>query len=189
MPDDPGLHPVVEMHLAVNELVLEVDVDGPRGQRVGDPGQRQVVGRHQADRAAVDQAADDRLGSHGPVMGIGPVEELVEEEEERYRTRREADDLPDASDLGIESRAAVLERVLDPQRRTDDQWREPEPPARTGAPAKASTALIPTVRSSVLFPDMFEPLTISTCVGQPRARSLRMQISAGISGWPSDSAS
>ena len=35
--------------------------------------------------------------------------------------------------------------------------------ARTGAPAKASTALTPTVRSSVLFPDMFEPLTTSNC--------------------------
>ena len=35
--------------------------------------------------------------------------------------------------------------------------------ARTGAPACASTALRPTVRSSVLFPDMFEPLTTSRC--------------------------
>ena len=31
-----------------------------------------------------------------------------------------------------------------------------------GAPAMASTALMPTVRSSVLLPDMFEPLTSST---------------------------
>ena len=31
--------------------------------------------------------------------------------------------------------------------------------ARTGAPAIASTVLMPTVRSSVLLPDMFEPLT------------------------------
>ena len=38
VPDDPGLHPVVEVHLAVDELVLEVDIDGARGQRVGDPG-------------------------------------------------------------------------------------------------------------------------------------------------------
>ena len=37
--------------------------------------------------------------------------------------------------------------------------------ARTGAPASASTALMPTVRSSVLLPDMFEPLTIRTRVG------------------------
>ena len=37
--------------------------------------------------------------------------------------------------------------------------------ARTGAPASASTVLMPTVRSSVLLPDMFEPLTTSSCVG------------------------
>ncbi len=36
--------------------------------------------------------------------------------------------------------------------------------ARTGAPAIASTTLTPTVRSSVLLPDMFEPLTISSRV-------------------------
>ena len=34
---------------------------------------------------------------------------------------------------------------------------------------------MPTVRSSVLLPDMFEPLTIRTCVGAPRATSLRTQ--------------
>ena len=34
--------------------------------------------------------------------------------------------------------------------------------ARTGAPACASTALTPTVRKSVLLPDMFDPLTTST---------------------------
>ena len=34
--------------------------------------------------------------------------------------------------------------------------------ARTGAPAIASTVLMPIVRSSVLLPDMFEPLISST---------------------------
>src|SRR5438552_1798896 len=34
--------------------------------------------------------------------------------------------------------------------------------ARTGAPAKANTALVPTLRSSVLLPDMLEPLTTYT---------------------------
>ena len=43
--------------------------------------------------------------------------------------------------------------------------------ARTGAPARASTVLTPTVRSSVLLPDMFEPLTTSTRSGPPRLRS------------------
>ena len=40
--------------------------------------------------------------------------------------------------------------------------------ARTGAPASASTALVPTVRSSVLFPDMFDPLTSSIRESAPQ---------------------
>ena len=76
--DDTGAHPVVEMHLAVHELVLEVDVDGPRRQDVGDPGQREVVGGNQADRAAIDQAADDRLRPDRAIVRVRPVEQLVE---------------------------------------------------------------------------------------------------------------
>lgn len=56
--------------------------------------------------------------------------------------------------------------------------------ARTGAPAIASTALIPTVRSSVLLPDIFEPLTRSTRVESKRRTLLRMQVPDGISGCP-----
>ena len=35
-------------------------------------------------------------------------------------------------------------------------------PARTGAPAIARIAFVPTVRRRVLLPDMFDPLTSST---------------------------
>ena len=62
-------------------------------------------------------------------------------------------------------------------------------PGPDRAPAKARTALIPTVRSSVLLPDMFEPLTIKTCVGSPSTMSFRTQPGSGSSGWPSASAS
>ena len=54
--------------------------------------------------------------------------------------------------------------------------------ARTGAPAIASTVLMPTVRSSVLFPDMFEPLTSSTRVRPPMSTSLHTRTAAGING-------
>ena len=43
---------------------------------------------------------------------------------------------------------------------------------------------MPTVRSSVLLPDMFEPLTTSSCVGATQATSLRTARAAGSSGWP-----
>ena len=64
------------------------------------------------------------------------------------------------------------------------------PCARTGAPACASTALRPTVRSSVLLPDMFEPLTSSRCGASPPSRtSLATAVCAGSSGCASASAS
>jgi len=59
--------------------------------------------------------------------------------------------------------------------------------ARTGAPAMANTVLMPTVRSSVLFPDMLEPLIKVTRVELSRITELRMHFAAGRSGWPSSS--
>src|SRR6476660_476887 len=61
--------------------------------------------------------------------------------------------------------------------------------ARTGAPACASTALIPRVRSMVLLPDMLDPLTTITCSAPPRRISLRTTLSSASSGWPKASAS
>jgi hypothetical protein len=61
--------------------------------------------------------------------------------------------------------------------------------ARTGAPACASTALTPIVRSSVLFPDMFDPLTTSTAASAARRTSLPTHCARGSSGWPSAVAS
>ena len=62
--------------------------------------------------------------------------------------------------------------------------------AVTGAPARASTTLTPTDRSSVLFPDMFEPLTMITRgPPPPRRTSFLTPTVAAISGWPRPSAS
>src|SRR4051812_48356381 len=59
--------------------------------------------------------------------------------------------------------------------------------ARTGAPAIASTVLIPTVRSSVLFPDMLDPLMRMMRVELSSVTELRMHFAAAKSGWPSSS--
>src|ERR1039458_8843514 len=61
--------------------------------------------------------------------------------------------------------------------------------ARTGAPAMASTTFIPTARSSVLLPDMLEPLTSRTRVSPRMLTSLRTQRTDGTSGCPSSSPS
>ena len=121
-------------------------------------------------------------------MGIGAVEELVEEEEQRERPSRQVDQLPHAGDLGVEPRAAGLERILDSQGASHGKGAEPEPGGPYGAPARASTVLTPTVRNNVLFPDMFEPLTIKARVAPPRETSLTTQSRGWISGWPTASA-
>src|SRR4029078_11096197 len=60
--------------------------------------------------------------------------------------------------------------------------------AHTGAPAWASTVLIPIARSSVLFPDMFEPVIRSSLPDGPTSTSLLTRHASGISGCPSDDA-
>ena len=52
----------------------------------------------------------------------------------------------------------------------------------------ASTVLMPTVRNSVLLPDMFEPLTSSTRVAPEMSTSLHTRTAAGINGWPKSTA-
>jgi hypothetical protein len=42
--DHARAHEVVEPHLAILEVILEVDVEGPGFQLLGDPGQCQVAG-------------------------------------------------------------------------------------------------------------------------------------------------
>jgi len=105
-------------------------------------------------------------------------------EEHRQRPRGGIQNLADAQNLGVEARDAAL------QRNRSAGWTPPPPAESAAAAARArerrpapSTALIPSVRSSVLLPDMLEPLTISTCGLLPRRRSLRTACSAGRSGW------
>ena len=87
---DAVAQPVVEVAAAPSlEVVLEVDVRGARAPRgVGDPVEREVVGGDEADGAAREQAAHDRLGADAPVVRVGAVQDLVEQEQERRRARR-----------------------------------------------------------------------------------------------------
>ena len=59
-------------------------------EAVGDCRERQVVGRHQADGAAVEQPADDRLGAVLAVVRVRAAQHLVEEEQQGQRARRRA---------------------------------------------------------------------------------------------------
>ena len=62
--------------------------------------------------------------------------------------------------------------------------------ARTGAPARPSATFAPTARRSVLLPDMFDPLTMSTCGAEPpRRTSLRTATVDEMRGCASAAAS
>ena len=54
--------------------------------------------------------------------------------------------------------------------------------ARTGKPARAITVATPTVRSSVLLPDMFEPLTTSARTAPPRLSVVPHALARGYQG-------
>ena len=120
------------------------------------------------DRAAIDEARRTPAAPISAVVRVGAVKQLVEQEQQRRRSRGEIGELADAGDLRVEARSSLLQRVLDAQRRADASGERRSRSARTGAPASARTALTPTVRSSVLLPDMFEPLTTSSACGSRR---------------------
>ena len=68
MLDNPRAHSVIEPHLAVFEVILEVDVHGLGADTRGDLGQGQIVGRDQADRTAVEEPTQHRLGADATIV-------------------------------------------------------------------------------------------------------------------------
>ncbi len=56
--------------------------------------------------------------------------------------------------------------------------------AQTGPPACASTMLTPMARSSVLLPDMLEPVTSKNVPGGPTVTSFTTRAAPGSSGCP-----
>ena len=130
---------------------------------LGDRRQRQIVRRRQPDRAAIDQAVEQGFRADLPVVRVGALKQLVEQKNRLPAGRR-----PDRRCRGCGRSprriasgrpAANRARAASRRRRAASVY---SGAARTGAPAIASTTLTPTVRSSVLLPDMFEPLTISS---------------------------
>ena len=121
---------VIEGDLAVLDLVLEMDVGGALAQLVGDIGQREIVRGDQADGAALHQAAHQRRGADPPVVRVGAVQELVDQEQHGQRPGRLVQNLAQAQDLGVEARDAALQRIGQPDGGADRQRREPSAAAR-----------------------------------------------------------
>ena len=78
--DDAGAHPVVEHHPPVFEPILEVHVDGDAAKHRRQFGQREVVGAHQANGAQLHQRPHDPFRANPPIVRIGAVQDLVQQE-------------------------------------------------------------------------------------------------------------
>lgn len=78
VPHRSGAHLVVEIELAVAELVDKVGVDRMGCHLSGDIGKRQIVGSHEADGRLGDQMTNKGLRANLTVVRISPVQDLVE---------------------------------------------------------------------------------------------------------------
>src|SRR6185503_5933131 len=112
--DGSGPNLEIEVHLSVFELILEVRVERPR-ELISDRREGKVVRRDQADRASGKEAAEHAGAALEPVVRVGAVEQLVDEEEQRFRPQRQIGERPDANDFREEARPSLLKRVFDPQ--------------------------------------------------------------------------
>src|SRR5580692_6192955 len=90
------------------------------------------MGGHEASGAALEQTADDRLGSDASVMRVGAVQDLVEQKEHGRRAAGPIDDLLEAKQLGVEAGSALLEGVVDAERGAEPEGRDEEAPGTDG---------------------------------------------------------
>ena len=171
--DHARTHTVIENHRSALEPIFEVSVDRGGAQRRRQLRQRQVMRGDEADCAAGRPARErcpprrcgDRASScRGESRRAGRARASGRARYPRSRgsggSRRRNVSGPACSESSMCSVAP---------RASEDNLRRR---AVTGAPASASATLTPTERSSVLFPDMFEPLTMSTRgPAPPRATS------------------
>src|SRR2546430_1340832 len=100
---------VVEDHLSVDNLVLEVNVGGPQRRIVYDLREGQIVRRDETDGPTLHQRPNDGFRANAAVMGVGAVQDLVQEKEDRTWPRCPLHDLPQAHDLRVEPRLPFLE--------------------------------------------------------------------------------
>ena len=65
----------------------------------GQLGERQVMGRGDADGAELDQRAQQPLGADAPIVGIGALQQLVDQKQQRLAALGERYDLAQPGQL------------------------------------------------------------------------------------------
>src|SRR5450631_981510 len=120
--NDAGMQLEVKTQLAVAKLVLKVNVLQGACLESGNVGERQVMSADEADRSPFDQCTNDAVRSDEPVGGVRSLQELIQEKQQRQRRRFEKASQP--GDLGVEARAALMQRIIDADAGADAQRRE-----------------------------------------------------------------
>ena len=75
--------------------------------------ERDVVGRHEAEGAAVEQVQEHRSRAEVTRARVGAAQEFVEQEQHRRLGRGVVDDAAQLLQLGVEVARAALQRVVD----------------------------------------------------------------------------
>src|SRR4051812_37020780 len=95
----------------------------------GNIGQRKIVGTDETDGPARCKCTHDTLRPAAPVPRIRALEQLVQQKQQRATAPcHYIEKLPQSRDLRVEARAALVQRVVDPDAGTYLQLREPQDP-------------------------------------------------------------
>src|SRR5207253_8921918 len=101
--NDAYAQAVIENHLSVFQMILEVSVRGARRKSVRNLGQSKIVRRDQADGSTRDQSTQNRFSADRAIVGVRPMEDFVQQKDNRHRTFRQYHDVAQPLNLGVEA--------------------------------------------------------------------------------------
>ena len=107
-----GPQQVIKDHLPVFEPIFKVRIGRPWRKRIRDFRKSEVVRGDESDGSLFHQAADDRLRSDRPVMRIGSVKNLIQQQQHRKWFLREFHDVAQSLYFRIETRCTAEQRIL-----------------------------------------------------------------------------
>ena len=125
---------------------------------------------HGADRAGLPANGAPRRDRYPPLGGVGALQNLIQQVEQRGPGRSVAGGVHHP----FQARDSAMKKESPSSRESCTRMLvrmspggQAENMAQTVPPACASTVFTPMARSSVLLPDMFEPVTSSNVPGGP----------------------
>lgn len=100
---------VVKAHLTISDLIAEISEADFVLEAFAFFAEFHIVRRDRADGTRVEKLRDDPEGGDAAFEGVGAVEDLVEEIEERFVVLSEIEDALESVEFGHKERDAVFE--------------------------------------------------------------------------------